>query len=415
MQAVILAAGNSSRFEPFTSLGHKSLISLFGKPLLQHTLEALKKSDITNAIIVIAQDSAIPQIIQPISGLEIKFVIQNETKGMGHALLEAKEYLEETFFLVSGYHVDAADFISDMKKMQKTKDDIVLLAKEDTVLEKYGVLDVDGFKVSSLEEKPEKNTTKGLRVVSIYLLCKEFLKVLESFPVEEYHFEKALDMYAKKRKVTFLKTNKPTVTLKHTWDLLSIKDYFLLKQKSFVSKKATIAKNVILQGIVVVSDNVTLLEGVCIKGPCYLGEGVVVGNNAILRNGVVAEKESVIGATMEVKNSILMRNVTTHTGFIGDSIIGSYSRLAAGFCSANVRFDRKEVVSIVKNMPTNTHRSHFGVIMGEHVDTGTNVSTMPGVCIGNNVTIGPSTTVMENVDSDTLVYTEFKTKIKKKK
>ena len=50
----------------------------------------------------------------------------------------------------------------------------------------------------------------------------------------------------------------------------------------------------------------------------------------------------------------------------------------------------------------------MGVIMGDSVRTGINISTMPGIIIGNNAIVGPSTTLMENVEHDTTVYSEFK-------
>lgn len=409
MQAVILAAGKSSRFYPFTALAHKSMLSMFGKSLLQHTLESLKKSSITKVIIIIGKNSSIPQDLERISGMDITYVTQSESLGMGHGLLSAKEYLEDTFLLLSGYHVDVSEFAHDLSREKNT---VTLLVKKESGVGKFGVVETEGRKVISVTEKPEEENREKLRIISIYQLTKSFVSFLATLPIEEYHFEKALDTYAKDNTVLFVERNKSTVSLKNTWDILEIKDYMLSTIQRKISSKARIAKSAIIDGSVFISDNVTILENAVVKGPCYLGENVTVGTNAILRNGVVAEKGVVIGATMEVKNSLLMTGVTTHTGFIGDSIIGAHSRLAAGFCSANVRFDRKGVVSVVKGKEVNTQRVHFGAVLGEQVDTGVNVTTMPGVCIGNKVRIGPATVVMKNVEDNKLVYTKFETVIK---
>lgn len=414
MQAVILAAGKSQRFYPFASLAHKSMLHLLGKPLLQHTLESLKKAKFDEVIIVVAPNSTIEQELEKVPGLSVKFVVQQESLGMGHALLQTEEFLQETFFLLSGYHMDIADFADRMRKMQKKKDDVVLLAKTDSIAERYGVLETEHERVLSVTEKPDAKEENVLRVIGIYLLNKTLLQTLKKLPIEHYHFEKALDAYAKTEKVSVVKATTPSITLKHSWDILTVKDYLLSKIKRSVSPKATIAKNAIIEGEVVISDGVKVLEGACIKGPCFLGENVVVGNNAILRNGVIVENSSVVGATMELKNSVLMHDVTTHTGFIGDSIVGSYSRLAAGFCSANVRFDRRFITSKVRDAEINTYKTHIGAILGEYVDTGINVSTMPGINIGNNVTIGPGTMVMENIEDNNLVYSKYQTVVKKK-
>lgn len=50
-QAIILAAGESSRFYPLNS-SHKSLIKIMGKPLILYLVEALKKEGIKEIIIV---------------------------------------------------------------------------------------------------------------------------------------------------------------------------------------------------------------------------------------------------------------------------------------------------------------------------------------------------------------------------
>lgn len=414
MQAVILAAGKSQRFYPFTSLPHKSLISLMGKSLLQRTLESLKESNVTDVIIVVGENSPIPDLISSVPGLSIQYIVQKETLGMGHALLSAKDKLEDSFFLLSAYHFECNDFIPELLKARNETHDVVLLAKEDTILEQYGVLEVEGDTVIDIIEKPSDRLEKAFRVIGIYLLSKNFLDTLSHISLEHYHFEKALASHAKKGHVGYVTALAPTITLKYAWDLLSVKDLLLQRLTPFISEHAEISSHAILSGPVYISDGAKILEGACIKGPCFIGENVTIGNNAILRNGVLLERDVVIGATMEVKNSIIFENVTTHTGFIGDSVIGAHSKVAAGFLSANVRLDREHIYSIVRQENVNTYRTHVGVIAGQHTNFGVNTTVMPGIIVGNNVTIGPSTVVMQNIEDDSLYYTKFDTVVKKK-
>lgn len=413
MQAVILAAGKSQRFYPFTDIPHKSLVSLMGKSLLQRTLESLKESNITNVVIVVGENSPIPSMISSIEGLSIDYVVQKETLGMGHALLSAKERLEETFFLLSAYHFECSEFIPSLLKAKNEQHDVILLAKEDTILEQYGVLDIEGDTVKDVVEKPPQKMERGRRIIGIYLLSKKFLNELANIPVEHYHFEKALASYAKKGYVGFVEAFSQTITLKYGWDLLSLKDILLRNITSFKSPTAEVSPHAIISGPVYISNGVKVLEGACIKGPCFIGENAVIGNNAIIRNGVIIEKNVVIGATMEVKNSILFEDTTTHTGFIGDSIVGAHTKIAAGFLTANVRLDRQHIYSFIRNEKVNTYRTHIGIISGEYTNFGVNVTIMPGIIVGNNVTIGPSTVVMENIEDESLFYTRFQTVIKK--
>jgi len=416
MQIVILAAGKSNRFIPFGSFPHKSMVRLLDKTILEHMLLSVRTSGIDDIVIIVSKNSTIPMEIGNGEniGVKIKYVIQEEPLGMGHALLQAEKYLQNIFFLANAYHVEFGEYKKQMEEKQTLEEKVVLLAKKADAREHYGNLILENGKVVDIIEKPTNIPENALHVVGIYLLNKSFLKTLANTPLEHYHFEKALSDYAKDKSVEYLETSNETVTLKYGWDLLNLKDYLLANVNNFVAHTAIIAKNVVMEGKVHVGENVKIYEGACIKGPCFIGENASVGNNAVVRGGVIIGKGAVIGANMEIKNSILMEGATTHSGFIGDSVIGSGSRIAGGFCSANVRFDRKEIEVKVRGEKVNTHRKYLGFLCGEKVDMGIGVFTMPGVVIGTNVTVGPATTVNENIDDFSTYYTKFETVIKKK-
>src|SRR5258706_2538708 len=343
MQIVILAAGKSNRFIPFGSFPHKSMVRLLDKTILEHMLFSVRTSGIDDIVIIVSKNSTIPEEIGngENMGVKIKYVIQEEPLGMGHALLQAEKYLQNKFFLANAYHIDFGEFKKQMEEKQNSEETIVLLAKADDAREHYGNLILENGKVIDIVEKPSNIPDNALHIVGIYLLNKKFLNTLANTPLEHYHFEKALSAYAKGKGVVYLETSKPTVTLKYGWDLLGLKDYLLKNMDSFTSPSASIAKNAVLEGNIHIGENVEIYEGVCIKGPCFIGDDARIGNNAVVRGGVIIGKKAVVGANMEIKNSILMEDATTHSGFIGDSVIANGSRIAGGFCSANVRFDRK--------------------------------------------------------------------------
>jgi len=63
MQAVILAAGKSSRFYPYSNLPHKSCFKVLGKTILEHTLLSIKKAGINDVIIVVGPGDFIKEEI----------------------------------------------------------------------------------------------------------------------------------------------------------------------------------------------------------------------------------------------------------------------------------------------------------------------------------------------------------------
>lgn len=408
MQAVLLSAGKSSRLYPFGQSDHKSMVRLLGKPLIQHTIEGLKENGIKDIVIVVNNNSIEDYFGSGEKfGVSIKYVYQNNPKGMGDAILLAKEELEDNFLLLHGYHLDIGDLGKELLDLIKNSN-AGLIAKEKSDTWKYGVLEVKGNKVFDIVEKPKNGEEKSkLCIIGIYYLTKDFINTLQKTPSEEYQFEKALSNYAKEKNVYFVETKKETVFLKYPWDLLFIKDYLLSKIKTSISSSSEIAKSAEITGEVIIEDNVKIMEGAKIKGPAFIGKGAYIGTNAIIRNGVDIEINSVVGANMEIKNSILMGKSTTHSGFIGDSVIGENCKIAAGVTTGNVRLDRKNIKIVVKGEEVDSELNSLGMIVGNNCNFGIKISTMPGVIIGNNVVVGPETIVKNNIQDNTTYYTKF--------
>lgn len=413
MQAVLLAAGDSSRFYPFGAAGHKSLVSLCARTFLSRALENLKKVGVKNIIIVEGMDEAVSKSLTPEDrqGISLKFVIQEKATGMGDALLSTVKYLDKSFFLLSAYHFEADLFISEITNAQKNPTDIVLLTAKTDNPTVFGTVSQVKGKIAVSEKIDKKNADK---VVGIYLLTREFIDVLYAEKKDHYNFERALTAYSDKFFVNLVRAKKETLSLKYPWDLLEVKDYLLENISEHTSATAKVSKKAVITGPVFIGDGATIMEGAVIKGPAYIGKRAYVGTHAIIRDGVLVEEKAVVGAHMEIKNSILLSGATTHSGFIGDSVIGQNSKIAAGFHTGNVRLDRKEIFTLVKNEKVNTRQTHLGVFVGSNTSIGIKVGTMPGVIIGNNSVIGPGTTVMENIEDNTTYYTEFKKIVKKK-
>jgi len=409
MQVVLLAAGNSTRFVPFNKgFAHKSLVKIMGKTLIEHTLIAIKKSGITEVIIVVNSQEAFKKELgngEKI-GLSISYVVLPEALGMGAALLKVSSYIKNSFFLLNAYHVEFGMFASEMLRKQK-EGDVVLLGKENSDYNTYGFMQLEEGKVKQVIEKPAEKLQNALQIIGIYLLNKKFVDLLQTIPLEHYNFEKALDIYAKKYTVVAVQTDKQTITLKYPWDLLGIKDYLLATITKKIAKGTTIAPSAKILGDVQIEEGAVVMENVTIKGPSFLGKNAFVGNNTVLRNGVCLEEGAVAGSYLEVKNAIIMDHTTTHTGILEDSIIGRNCKIAAGLLTANVRLDRKSVQSVIKGEKIDSKLSAFGMILGNNSQFGIRVSTMPGVVIGNNVIVGPETIVKENIEDNKKYYTKF--------
>lgn len=414
MQAVLLAAGQSSRFYPFTSLGHKSYFLLFDKPIIFHTLKSIQHTGIKEVLIVVQKkDEACEYLSSLFSSLAIQFIEQPVAFGMGDALMRVSEYIKNDFFLLHAHHVDFDQFYSDMILAKKSADG-VFLAKRAEDISKYGVLKLEGDRVVEIIEKPSKGSEpSNLRLIGIYLLPKSFLRTLHNTPLEHYNFESALSKFAKKNTFQVTITNKEVVTLKYPWDVFSISHFLLDRINPFISDSANVAQTATLTGNVIVEAGATISDGAKIKGPCFIGKNVFIGENSLIRNYTVINENCVVGANTEIRNSIFQPGTKIHSGFVGDSVIGRNVRLAAAFYTANKNLDRSEIsVQTTKGVEKTGLRS-LGVCIGDNVRVGIRVTTMPGTIIGEDAIIGPSTTVMKNVPEHTRYYTIFKEIIEK--
>jgi len=411
MQAVILAAGENSRFWPLNKK-HKSLIKIMSKPLIWYTIEGLKKNGIKNLIIVQGERRDIEEELKNHDlGVNIKYIIQSEPKGMGDAILKTKDLLEEQFFVLNAERFDAEDYIKPvLEKYKSSSVNIILSGVKTLTPQLFGILELDGDIVKNIVEKPEKGKeSSDIRVIGIYFLSKEFLNYCQKVSENMYSFEDALRLYMKEKEMRAVIIEKEPASLKYPWHLFEVTKFLMDKYltKTKISKTAKIAKSAIIQGNVYIGENVRIFENAVIKGPCCIGDNSVIGNNALVRHYSNLESKALVGTNVEVTRSIFQEDVHCHSGFFGDSIFGKNCRVGAGTVAANIRIDRKEIKTVVKGEITGTGRDSLGVIVGDNSKIGVNCSLMPGILIGSNCQIGPASVVSENIEDNILFRTEF--------
>lgn len=409
MQAVILAAGASSRFWPLNQR-NKSLIKIMGRPLIWYTIKSLKEAKIEEIIIVQNASKEIEEELGKYDlGIGIKYVVQKESMGMGNAVLCARSLIKDYFVVVNPYHFEAGEIVKTaLEKFTLRKKSIEMIlfgAKTDRPWDygNFGFNVVDGFYyVTSITEKPEKGKElSDKKIVGIYILPLNFLEYLDQTPKEYYSFEEALKLYMSENSN---KPDKPNLTVccfldkelpsvKYPWHLFGATKALMGK---YLGDKPQIGKNV------------KIFENAVIKGPCYIGDNCVIGNNTLIRDYCNLENNVMVGANAEITRCIFQEDVHTHSGYFGDSIFGKGCRIGAGTVTANVRIDRGEIESMVKGKKIDTGTDSLGVIVGENSKIGINCSLMPGILIGSNCQVGPNSVVFENIEDNISYFTEFK-------
>lgn len=417
MQAVILAAGESSRFWPLNQK-HKTLLKVFGKPLICHLIEELKEAGVKDIIIVQGPKKQMEEGVKNCRMEKgVRFVVQENPLGTGDALLTAKKLINEnTFFALNADDIDVNEYIEPiLAKSRKGKSKLVVVSCETKTPWLFGMLKLKDGKVAEIIEKPTPGKEpSNLKNANFFFFPKNFCSYLEKIPTHPYSLIQAVNLYAKDNPVETLKINEESFSLKYPWHIFPIfrKRLEMKIARSHVSKTAKIGKNVMISGKVYIGEGSNIGENTIIKGPCYIGKNCEIGFSNVLRGPLNLEDNVKTGSFSEIKNTIIQEGTHIHTGYFGDSVIGRNCRIGNGFIVANRRIDRKNIKSVVKGERIDTGLTYFGTVVGDNTRFGIHVSVMPGVLIGSNCVIGPHSLVRENVPDNTTFYTKFEEVVK---
>jgi len=419
LQAVILAAGESSRFWPLNSK-HKSLLRIMGKPLIWYTIDGLRKIGVKDIVIVQSPNRKVEEDLKTLPfGIEnVQYAIQREPKGMGDAIMSAKDHIKGQFFVLNAGRIDCQDIAALMlEKSRQTGAKMVLAGQETKSPWLYGVARLDGDKLLEVVEKPaEGKEPSNIKITGVYLLDNKIFGHIENVLGSANHneeFEVAMSLYAKENdsRIVILDKDYSSVSLKYPWHLFDANKYLLDKflTKKSIARSAWIAKNAIIEGNVVIGENCKIYEGAVVKGSCFIGDNSIIGNNSIVRDYCDLENGAMVGALCEVGRTIFQPDVHVHSGYFGDSILSSGVRVGAGAITANVRIDRGAISARVKKekngvkvlAKVDTGLKSLGTIVGENAKIGTRATIMPARFIGKNCQVGPAVVVTRNMDDGT--------------
>ncbi len=399
MQILILAAGESSRFWPFSEICHKSLLKIGNKTLLEQTIDGVKGNEI---ILVINPKTQLSEDI--LKNKKISIIKQEEPKGMADAIIKAKNAIKDEFLVIMPYYINIKEYLPKIINVNAPA--VAVKKYEDDDEKTHGIARIDKKKVVEIKEK-EKFLGAEYSIIGIYRLKKDFVANLEKIQNTQYSFETLLNEVAKTTGLNYFEIGE-LPSLKYVSDLLSIKKFVYAEIKKQNKVKPKLKKgNALIEKSVILGKNVKIGNNVSIKGETYIGDNSFIGDNALIRDSIVGENTS-IGFGTEIARSIIMDNTHIHSGFLGDSIIGQNCRLGANFITGNRRIDRKTIKIEIKDS-YDTGLTSLGGIIGYGVKTGINTSVMPGTLVGNNSIIGSDTQIKKRIESNKLVYNKKET------
>lgn len=173
MKAVVPAAGQGTRLFPQTHTKPKPLVRVAGKPILGHILDNLAESPISEIVVVIGvmKQKVIEFVEEEYPSLNVSFVEQERTEGLGHSVFQAREVVAgDPLCIVLGdmlFDRSYSTFIEAHRELG-TVDGSLGIKHVDEPSE-YGIVTLESDRVRALEEKPA-DPKSDLAISGIYVI-----------------------------------------------------------------------------------------------------------------------------------------------------------------------------------------------------------------------------------------------------
>lgn len=209
MKGVILAGGSGSRLMPMTKVTNKHLLNVYNKPMIYYPLQTLLDAGINQIMIVSGKGHAghFLELLGSGKDFDAKFTfeIQEEAGGIAQALGLAEDFADnEPVAVILGDNI----FEDNLKKeIQNFKEGAKIFLKEVKDPQRFGVAEIKGDKIVSIEEKPKEPKSK-LCVTGLYIYdAKVFdiIKTLKPSDRGELEITDVNNHYVKEGKMTFAK------------------------------------------------------------------------------------------------------------------------------------------------------------------------------------------------------------------
>lgn len=396
MKAVILAAGEGTRLRPFTENMPKVMVPVANKPILLHVINALSGNNIRDIVIVVGykKESIMDYFGNGKEfGVNITYVTQEKQIGTGHALLQAKDEIEEEFISLPGDNIIDEEGISSLIKNEC---EISMLVEKSPHPSKYGVVKVEDGKIKGIVEKPEKAET-NLVSTGIFKFPPDIFDFIDRNVKEgKNHITDSLhSMIENGEEICAVMGNGGWMDIIYPWNWLDVNSKSLRNIAPITSGK--IEKNVILKGDVSIGEDTVIHSGCYIVGPVVIGSGCEVGPNVCIFPSTSIGDNVAIYPFTEIRSSIIMDDATIGSNsFVSKSIIGKGTKISSHF--SNIAGNG------IIEMEENFYRiNDVGAFIGDGCEIGDNVVVEPGKIIGRNCVIGPLNIINKNIPGESEV------------
>ncbi len=391
MKAIILAAWRGTRMRPLTDTTPKPLISIVWKPILEHNLEHIYDS-VDEIIIVIKHlwDEIKKYFGDNFKGTKISYFEQWNDKWTWWAIRGINFNWD---FLLLNW--DSIFEIKDLESLIQL-DWYGCLTREIDDPSKYGVFQKkENWNAEKIVEKPQSFIWNTINIWA-YKFSDILFDINDNIPLStrwEYEITDSINWFCTQEDFQLITIGWEFIDVWAPWDILTANSYLLntLEESEInweIEEGVTIKWNIILEKWAI------LKSWTYIEWNCYIWKDSKIGPNCYIRWESVIWSNCHIGNAVEVKNSSFWNNSNAgHLTYIGDSVVWNNVNFWAGFVTANLRHDWKNMRCMINWELIDTWRRKLWVIVWDNAKIGIKSMAYPARVIETDSMLLPWTTI----------------------
>lgn len=393
--AIVLAAGKGTRMKSEKS---KQVHKILGKEIVLRAVENAEKAGIDDIIAVVGYKK---EQVQEVLKDKVKYVVQEEMLGTGHAVMQAKEYLKgkkgKVVVLNGDVPILRPETIRKLvEKSNSNKEYATLLSAIYDNPYGYGrIIRDDGGNVEAIvEEKDADELQKEIKEINAGIYCfdiPELLSALEEINNDNASGEYYITDVIKIMNDKGLKTG-ATIVEDNT-EILGVNDRVQLEILTRILRLRTNAEYM-KKGVTIEDTNTTYIyddveigrdtvihPNTTIKSDVKIGANCEIGPNAYIREKCRLADNVKIGNFVEIKNiQVGTGSKVPHFIYLGDCEVGEKCNIGCGTITCNYDGFNKSKTKI-----------------GDHVFIGSNTNLVAPIEVGDNAFVAAGSTITDDV------------------
>lgn len=314
MQAIILAAGRSTRTYPLTATRPKPLIPLWDRPLLELQLAQLE-GIVDEVLLVVGyrKEQIEAHFGAEHHGIRLRFVEQRAQRGTADAVSAARPLVCDRVLILNGddfYHH------RDLEALAAGGRGLLVTQAPDP--QNRAVVRIEHEVITDIVEKPENAPPGAWCSVGGYCVEGEDLDHLDGLPLSprgELELPDFILRLVAASSVRPQRIGQWWLPLTYAWDVLAaIHQLWYPPERAEdlgLTERHPAGGKIDVEGPIWIGDDVRIGDGVRLVGPTTVGPGTTIESGAVLERTAVFEGAR-IGADSHVQDSVLGARV--HVG-----------------------------------------------------------------------------------------------------